>query len=76
MTAINLSIEMCVGRFWNFCISDLNPGPFSGFFSHYTCAGCTTFNADIWEYYTITDFCRSEYEFLLTCKIILNEAEG
>ena len=23
------------------------------------------------KYYTITDFCRSEYEFLLTCKIIL-----
>jgi len=27
-------------------------------------------------YYTITGFCRSEYEFLLTCKIILTEAEG
>ena len=27
------------------------------------------------EYYTITDFCRSEYEFLLTCKIILTEAK-
>ena len=26
--------------------------------------------------YTITDFCRSEYEFLLTCKLILTEAEG
>ena len=26
--------------------------------------------------YTITDFSRSEYEFLLTCKIILTEAEG
>ena len=23
------------------------------------------------QYYAITDFCRSEYEFLLTCKIIL-----
>jgi hypothetical protein len=32
MTAIKLSIEMCVGGFWNFCISDLNPRPFSGFF--------------------------------------------
>jgi len=28
------------------------------------------------EYYTITDFCRSEYEFLLTCKILLTEPEG
>jgi len=27
-------------------------------------------------YYTITDFCRSEYEFLLTCKIILTESFG
>ena len=27
------------------------------------------------EYYTITDFCRSECEFLLTCKMILTEAE-
>ena len=28
------------------------------------------------QYYTMTDFCRGEYELLLTCKIILNEAEG
>ena len=27
------------------------------------------------EYYTITDLCRSEYEFVLTCKLILTEAE-
>ena len=27
-------------------------------------------------YYTITDFCRSEYEFSMTCKIILTEAKG
>ena len=27
------------------------------------------------QYYTITDFCRSEYEFLLTSNIILTEAE-
>ena len=28
------------------------------------------------KYYTVTDFCRSEREFLLTCKIILTEAKG
>jgi len=28
------------------------------------------------KYYTVTVFCRSEREFLLTCKIILTEAEG
>jgi hypothetical protein len=28
------------------------------------------------RYYTITDFCRSEYEFLLNCKIILAEGRG
>jgi hypothetical protein len=28
------------------------------------------------KYCTITDFCKSEYEFLLTYKIILTEAEG
>ena len=28
------------------------------------------------NYYTVTDFCRSEREFLLTCKIILTEAKG
>jgi hypothetical protein len=33
-------------------------------------------NCGIMKYYTITDFCRSEYEFLLTCKITLTEAEG
>jgi hypothetical protein len=33
-------------------------------------------NKLIREYYTITDFCRSEYEFLLTCKLILTEAES
>ena len=28
------------------------------------------------QHYTITNFCLSEYEFLLTCKIMLTEAEG
>jgi len=33
-------------------------------------------NCGIMKYYTITDFCRSAYEFLLTCKIILTEGWG
>ena len=30
----------------------------------------TTFKTTVILYYTITDFCRSQYEFLLTCKIM------